>query len=405
MTLEELITWIEEEAKGKNKSVSAHLSNLASRANQLVLSTHPCKFSHPDIRKNVISSVIAKCSRDNDGYLRSGNVNVTVEKDAYGNAAAIPVYELLSKVVNGQSVLEHIEQNTSVSRRLLSLVCDVGYDDLRNQFLKIYPDTERSATHGMIKQVYFPVNDSYHLLSILTPSCLIYEARKRIDELRYSDSTKEARKMRKNNEHSETGYVYFPRLTVMGYGSTKPQNISFLNNKMGGKTYLLSSVPPILLNQEIKLPKRQFFKECIWPTRFKNDFDLLHKVLVSPYNNIEIRTKRNEIFLNLFDRILHVVLKLRGYDHGWSNETRFDNLPLYQKYVLDGYYSEPHSQTSDTQIKIEEGINRFILEISRWIANSYEKQLKASAVEIHDDEIRYIQNLFKEKKILTSRLL
>jgi CRISPR-associated protein Csy1 len=34
-------------------------------------------------------------------------------------------------------------------------------------------------------------------------------------------------------------------LTKIGYGGTKPQNISVLNNQNGGIAYLLSSMPPI----------------------------------------------------------------------------------------------------------------------------------------------------------------
>ena len=77
------------------------LPNAAKRAGQISISTHPCTFSHPSSRKNkngYATSVIANGSKKNDGFLRSGNVDVAA--DALGNAAALDVYKFLMLVMD-----------------------------------------------------------------------------------------------------------------------------------------------------------------------------------------------------------------------------------------------------------------------------------------------------------------
>jgi CRISPR-associated protein Csy1 len=39
-------------------------------------------------------------------------------------------------------------------------------------------------------------------------------------------------------------------LTAIGYGGTKPQNISVINNQNSGFSYLLPSMPPILTKRK-----------------------------------------------------------------------------------------------------------------------------------------------------------
>ena len=73
------------------------LPDAAKRAGQISISSHPCTFSHPSARKNKngdVSSIIAKNKKYNDGFLRSGNLDV--ELDALGNAAALDVYKFLT---------------------------------------------------------------------------------------------------------------------------------------------------------------------------------------------------------------------------------------------------------------------------------------------------------------------
>ena len=101
-----------------------------------------------------------------------------------------------------------------------------------------------ARTDYLVKQVYFPTSDGYHLLSVLTPSGLVFELKKRIQELRFSDKNKEARVAKRNQEFHAEGFDEILDLTVFGYGGSKPQTVSVLNSKNRGESYLLPCKPP-----------------------------------------------------------------------------------------------------------------------------------------------------------------
>ncbi|MBK2124879.1 type I-F CRISPR-associated protein Csy1, partial [Fangia hongkongensis] len=221
-------------------SLNVWLPSAAKRAGQISIATHPCTFSHPSARKNkngYVTSIIANIEQANDGFLKTGNVSVM--SDALGNAAALDVYKFLSLVMeDGRSLLSHIQQDSKLAKELLNLDA-ANYEELKSGFLTMIASSTENITSSKIKQVYFPVGDDYHQLSLLTNSGIVYELRNRLDSLRFSDSVKELRAKKYNNEYSEQGYSEIYNLTTIGYGGTKPQNISVLNNQHGGKAHLL----------------------------------------------------------------------------------------------------------------------------------------------------------------------
>jgi len=134
--------------------------------------------------------------------LRTGNVDV--EPDVFGNAAAMDVYKFLSlKLSNTETVLAHLEKKTPEIEKQLTIPT-APFSEIEQGLLAIKQDDDSSTiTSGKVKQVYFPVNDSYHLLSILTPSSVMYKLKERINTMRFSDEAKEVRDAKKNNKHHE----------------------------------------------------------------------------------------------------------------------------------------------------------------------------------------------------------
>ncbi len=151
-------------------SFEVWLPNAAKRAGQISISTHPCTFSHPSARKNkngYVSSIITNPKSSNDGFLRSGNVQVPA--DALGNAAALDVYKFLSIITDdGKSLLSHLEEDSDLAKALFTIKSQ-DYEVLKNGFLAMTQSDSEIVTSSKIKQVYFPVADDYHQLSILTP--------------------------------------------------------------------------------------------------------------------------------------------------------------------------------------------------------------------------------------------
>jgi len=372
-------------------SLEQWLPNAAKRAGQITISTHPCTFSHPSARKNkngYVSSVIANKLMSADGFLKTGNVQVAT--DALGNAAALDVYKFLTLTVeDGKNLLDHISHETALSKKLLSIKSE-DYTALREGFLAMVAPAGEATTSSKIKQVYFPVNDDYHQLSILTNSGLVFEMRKRLDQMRFSDEIKELRAKKRNQEYSEQGFSEIYNLTTIGYGGTKPQNISVLNNQNGGKAHLLLSMPPQLVKRDIHFPKSDFFKECLPVYQFKESFQGLHKLLKTEHNNVHIRDGLDRRWQHIVDQIIEKMWAIRAVasEQYRAEDPRLE--PLQKIWLTD--------QHIDTRENTDKWLDSLLKQITRWIINSYKKSLGQKSIMLSDKELLKVLSVVQQSK-------
>lgn len=367
-------------------SLNTWLPNAAKRAGQLSLVSHPSKFTHPSSKTN---SIIAEIPGKSDGLLRSGNAKAAL--DVFGNAAAIDVYKFLSlKLSDNQTVLEHLEIESDRIKKIFTITSS-SFEDLKNGFLSIKSNEQENVTSARVKQVYFPVEDGYHLLSLLTPSGLMFELRNRIQSMRFSDETKEARADKKNNRFNETGFDDLFNLAMIGFGGTKPQNISILNSTFGGKAYLIPSLPPSITKRKINLPKVDFFTNTLWPKNFEESFKAIHKLFRADYNNADIRNGISRRLQSVIDEIVEKVWMIRSFDSGWSSQESFSRLPSHQKIWLDNAYYDEREVDDDW-------LDNIISELARWLIVAYEKVMGRKAVESSDDELSHFEKIILENK-------
>lgn len=365
-------------------SFSAWILDAAKRVSQLTIASHPSKFSHPDAKT---SSIIATSNKINDGYLRSGNVDY--ELDVFGNAAALDVYKfLMLKADDGKSILEHLERNSEQAKEAFAIP-NVNYEDLRQQFLTIKQSDKSSKTDRLVKQVYFPVDGSYHLLSILTSSGLVTEFKNRIDVIRFSQNAKEARDCRKNDKYHEIGFDDLFDLTILGYGGTKPQNISILNSQNGGRSYLLPSLPPKIEKREVRLPNRDFFENSLWAKSFKTNFEFLDRLIRDKRNNVDIRNQIAKTLTYIADQVLETVFKIRSFEEGWSNQENYKSLHSSQKIWLDEINHEKRDQD-------ENWFEDILADFTRWVINTYEYLFKDSCKKMGSAEFEHVKKNIKE---------
>ncbi len=344
-------------------SLGEWLPDAAKRVGQLSMVSHPSKFSHPSAKT---SSVIAQAKYANDGYLRSGNVDYPL--DVFGNAAAMDVFKFLSvDLGNGQTVLDAFEKQDIDLKEFIQH-SSLDFDTLRSAFLVIKETDTSVKTDHLVKQVYFPIeHGDYHLLSLLTPSGLMTKLKQNIDAIRFSDETKQAKERRKKNESDDVGYADIYDLTVTAYGGTQPQNVSVLNSQNAGRAYLLASYPPQLEKRTIRLPKTDFFAQCLYRKNFQDSFSQLHKFMQLDVNNIDIRTAIRNIIQFTIDQVLLQAWKIReSYTAGWSNQDYYLALPKLQRKWLDDFYEAERKQDDDWRDELSR-------EIARWILRSYEK--------------------------------
>jgi CRISPR-associated protein Csy1 len=359
-------------------ALATWLPDAAKRAKQLSLVSHPAKFSHPSAKT---SSIIAIAAKNADGFVRSGNT--TEQLDVFGNAAAMDVYKFLSlALVDGQTVLSHLEQTTPAIQKQFTLPAP-NYTELASSLLAIKStDTDKVVTSAIVKQVYFPVSENnYHLLSVLTPSSLMFTLKQRINTLRFSEEAKAAREAKKNNQPYDNELAEIYSLTVIGFGGTKPQNISVLNSQNYGTAYLLESLPPILKKRSVNPPKINFFSNSLRLKDFQKDFDELHKQLSSDINNIHVRNQRDWLIKNIIYQVADKLWQIRYLDAGWSTSDNYQNLSQHQKIWLDQGYKETRQQQTDWQDDIKTAL-------ARWLSNSYKTTQGDKALSIDDDKYK-----------------
>lgn len=346
-------------------SIPVWVASAAKRAGQLSLVSHPAKFSHPDAKT---TPVLFSAEFKADGYLYSGNVPIN-QQDVVGNAAALDVYAFLALLLaDGQSVLTHFEQQTDLLKSILQ-VDEETFHCWREQFLTIKQTSTQNKTYVQVKQIYFPVTDGYHLLSILYPSGLMTEHRERLRHLKFSENTKQAREAKKANEFHAQGFNEVFGLLTQHFGGTKPQNISKLNSNNGGEAWLLPCMPPTLQAQYVALPKIDFFKAIHWDKQLTELLKALHQLLTTDYNNVDIRAGRKRVTTYLFEWLLERAARLQTQKEGWSQAPGFA-LPQEQQIWLDPLFSAQRETETEWRDKIAR-------QLAAWLMTAYERSRKA----------------------------
>lgn len=382
----------EEEAKDRTEecdqlfSLENWLPDAARRAKQLTVVSHPGKFSHPSAKA---SSIIADIPFSADGFLRSGNA--VADADVFGNAAALDVYKFLSlQLSDGRDVLQHLEEESDAIKQQFAIqTC--SFPELKEGFLTIKTSNSEPFTSDLVKQVYFPADDDYHLLSILSPSGLMFAMRRRIDEMRFSDAAKEAREHRQKQQFHETGYDDLPQLTVIGFGGTKPQNISVLNSQHGGKAYLLNSMPPQIEVRNVRLPKRNFLGESFRLHDWRDILSSLHGLFKLDINNLQIREKISQRINEFIDRVVDRMWQVRMAQHDARHPVDFKQLIEYQRTWLDPDHAELRESDSDW-------LDKLTAEMARWLVRSYQKSMGKKAVMLGDTELLHIRTQIEKNR-------
>jgi len=362
------------------------LPKAANRAWQVSLVSHPSKFTHSSAKT---SAVIASNVNNNDGFLRTGNSG-EIAIDVSGNAAALDVYNFLSlRLKNGQTLFEQLEQDSETLVKQFTLP-SMPYHEIKEGLLTMKPkESDEPITSERVKQIYFPVTDNYHLLSILTPSGIIFKFKKEIDNIRFSEDTKKSRLLKNKNEFDEKGFDEIYGLTAIGYGGANPQGVSLLNSQTRGIFYLLPSMPPSLQILKVRPPKTDFFSNTLYFKHYENSFKSLDKLMSLNRNTVHIRLGIDNIIRFIISQVIEKSWTIRQLDDNWSEK---GELKRYQKIWLDNHYQK---QREDEQ----EWCNDVITEMARWFISSYKKVLgDGKAKQLVDTEFIQIKALITEQK-------
>lgn len=310
----------------------AWLTDAAKRAGQINLVTHAAKFTHGDSKSSSIySEAVAQ-----EGYLSTAALS-GLEPDAVGNAAALDVAKLLqTRVDGGDSLLASLKRGDRAA--LAAFTDDANQLDEWIAGFSCTLTPGEPASHKLAKQGYFPVGESYHLLSPLFATSLVHAMHQKMIAFRFGDDVKAIWKARREKTWHPTPLTLFPDSAEIHFGGTKPQNISYLNSVRGGRSWLLSCQPP----QWKKADKPPTTLRSIFTLggqfdrRANSTVQLLVSLLArtGDYTNVRIREARDEYIDALIDLLFVVASELQR--DTWQNWTlSCERLVTHQQLWLD----------------------------------------------------------------------
>lgn len=345
--------YVEAEAEKKGKSKAEWLMEVAQNAGKCQFSTHIGRFSNPDVTVNWQAQINNKPM---EPYVSTASVACSM--DIFVAANYLATASLLQlKLEDGDTFYEHIKAGDELLKRDIKNL-HLDYETLREAILAAKSYESADSSDERLKQVYFPVGkDDYHLLTVLPPSSIMQEVRVRIRGME-----EEARQAHdKKSEKYGSNHVRIYNLVSQKFGGTKPQNISFGNNRQGGRSYMLPSIPPVLEKRDIIYPRKNFFRETLRLNYFTGLFQYLHARYIDRRNNKDVRLSVRKVERQIMDLVLQRVYALRQLEPGWSDKRE---LSREQAIWLDDKYEELRCGDKEWQEKIAE-------DFTKWLMNSY----------------------------------
>ena len=370
---------------------SFSFSNIISRIDQLsidsaqgTLVSHPAKMSNPSCK---FPKILAYSEMRPDGFIRTGNA--PVEVDLHINATKLKVFKFLALKVGHLTVLDLIKSNNTHELAELFLTKELVAKIWVENFSKCITSQDHRS-NPLVKQIYFPVKDDYHQLSLLASSGLVFLLKERIEFMNNrSCNSYLGKQLKKNNKYSKLTFSTMFDLTETKHGGDHPKNISGLNNKYQS-TYLLNSLPPMITKRDHQIPNSDFFKQSIKYYQFKDLFLNLHNIYLNHTNNMHVRAARDQNYQAMFERIVEKMWLIRSIAQSQFNP-EYSQLKHEQKiWLLDEYQTKRDSEDA--------WLESIILSITQFVVNGYEKILAKKAIKFGDVEYKYMTSIIAKNK-------
>ncbi|WP_188151015.1 type I-F CRISPR-associated protein Csy1 [Teredinibacter waterburyi] len=203
--------------------------------------------------------------------------------------------------------------------------------------------SQKPQTDFLLKQLYFPVKNNYHLLTVLLSSSLV----QRIYNSHFSKDARKAneqsQKARQSDRYSDQLSIRLPSVARLLVTQSQPQNVSVLNGSRGGAVRVFSSLPPTWENQ-IKPPvhNKSWFDRGIPSSVIKHDIEYLRTFLLR-FERIDLSTKdpkKRDWLIKWGSQILSSVMfyaeGIQNLPAGWTSELGV-KLKQEHQYFLDPY--------------------------------------------------------------------
>ena len=378
-------------------SYNQWLSVAARVARGVSFSTHPIKFTHPSAKG--ASSVYFCASRIenwtvNDVYLSTSTLRSPDVDVAYGDAKLAPIAKFL------QVRFEKDSLDASISRGDYSALAVFAQSPEQLEGwvkgFKLALADKSLSSHLLAKQVYVPIGkQNYHLISPLFSSSLAQAIYQRIADSRDIEENKAVRDAKKNNKYSPKLAVSYPNTAVQIFGGSNAQNVSQLNSRRRGKSFLLSSAPPTWQTQ-LKPPvnsKSIFIGEYDRRARYQAGNLQQYLLSISKCDgNMPMRQQIGAYLNELLDTLFNYAAEVQSMTQftGWSAHSK---LKRAQQMWLDPYRNDPLFQEErakgDWQLRIAD-------DFAFWLKRKLKhEQLVFGEVE-HQEWLRFLSHRLRE---------
>ena len=230
-------------------------------------------------------------------------------------------------------------------------------------------------SHVLAKQVYIPVENSYHVISPVKSSALAHKIFEKIAQSRSKDTP--VNQARKQNIAYDGIYTFFPKTAFLSVTKSNHQNASKLNGTRRGGLYFFQANPPQWKKEALPpLKMAQFLARCRTSNSLEIFKDIKRLFYVMKKENLSINLNRRNILTELVeslaDEVIHQILWIQqSYTKGWTNDVEIEP---YLRSFLDSI------ESSEQESK--EYIDEFTEHVAKWINKSmgekYEhRELKA----------------------------
>ena len=364
----ELEAFLKEEKK--NYSPEQWFRKSLKMAEQLRFGTHTSKGIHSDAKGD---NIIFRGETD-DSIVGTHTVKSHL-LDANGNAAALPLAAFFEYPVTPEYTMRDVILS---QHKHLKFSSD---EQLSKKYQKAFfqclsAGVKAPTTHERNKQILWPIqaeNNQYHVLVPLYPSVLAHEFFANINERKWGDEVKKARETRKKATQDPVAYHDLLDLASVQLGGTKPQNISLLNSRQGGRQYLLPSLPPIFKARSFSLSKKddKLFSSLSYNYRVRWEINELIEVMKNPSNNVRLRDYRDDLIARILRKTFDIAIGLQQQAAGWSQA--YPNLELEYKIWLDPNRDDARFVQRKEQMHWQEKIMR---DFASWLQSTLQKQLK-----------------------------
>lgn len=366
----------------------AWLADAYKMAQHLKVATHISKGIHPSSKGDNVNFTQAV----HHGYVNTKSLDSRLlDANSPRGAIDLPLMAFFEwAVADGIKMRDVILANTEA-------VATSFADDkaLSGQYQEAFLACLRSPiknpqTHESNKQFLWPLpEDGYATLIPLYPSVLAHEFFQLVNHKRYSDDNKTARDNRNKKSGEQKPYLTINDLATLQLGGTKPQNVSQLMSKQGGRNYLLPSMPPTFgKSGDIRLSPsaKSLFEVKTLHYQTKDALNALFQIIKTQHNNINIRKARRAILSDIAYQVLSLGETLqKTRPAGWTKD--YHHLPMHQKYWLDPKRGTLDGEEDFKNARMSEDWRGAIeTDFANWLQGVLKSEFKAVAHDFADPE-------------------